>query len=556
MPRASVWLDALEANDAALVRTLASCYGSSAIAADRTSLLRRVLNTFVASFGDAPVRVFRCPARLNLRGMHVDTHGGHLNLMTHQREVFVVSTASADSASEFVNIDATFQPVRCDLTVWSRHSSFDAPWPAFITHEETQRHVRARRGSWANYLEGSLLRARREWRDVPLRGIRAAVGSDIPRGASLSSSTALCLAVYSSVCAWNGKETPRDALIPIAQDIEWFTGARIGTSDQSGMLVPRANELVHFAPEVSRAVPADVRRVPFPDALGILVINSHTERSISGAEQIDYTRNRFAYSLALEILRQEMVKSGVPYERVEMMTRLCDFAAPNLTPFGGARALYRWLLRVPQSLSLVEIRARYTLPALDETYARYFSPLPEYERPDTFAIRGPLLFGIAESERARLFVDALLLGDHEVTGYYMTLGHDGDRRFDAMGIPWSADVSDAELQLLAQRETPVARVPGAYGASSRALDALVDCAVHAGALGASLTGAGIAGTVIALVESAYADRIADAIRTYIAGPAYRALAPKVGNLTENELRESVVLNMSPNAACEITMAAG
>jgi galactokinase len=49
------------------------------------------------------------------------------------------------------------------------------------------------------------------------------------------------------------------------------------------------------------------------------------------------------------------------------------------------------------------------------------------------------------------------------------------------------------------------------------LDALVDCLMNAGALGARLTGAGFGGCVVALVPSSRADAIASA-----ATAAYRA----------------------------------
>ncbi len=549
-PLCSQWQNAISNRDSALLGTLSQCYGTTDVD-DRLALIRRVLDAFVERFGDQRVRIVRCPARINLRGMHVDTHGGFLNLMTHQREVVVVSAVSVDEVSTIVNIDPQFSEIRSDNRQWRSHDAFRAGWSSFITHPDIQQHVAARRGCWDNYIEGSLLRAQYEWPNENLPGICAAVGSDIPRGASLSSSSALSLAMFMSVSAWNAKDMVAENLIPIAQDIEWFTGARIGTSDQSGMLLPRANELINFAPVGKRGNDQGMRRVPFPSDLAVLVIDSRTERSISGAQQIDYTRNRFAYSLALDILRQEMHKSGVALGQLEQFARLSDFAAPNLTAVGGVRALYGWLARVPLSLALAELRTRYTLPLLEESYDRYFGPLPDRERPASFAIRGPLLFGLAESERARLFVDALLQGDHEVTGYYMTLGHDGDRLFDAMGMPWSHDVSDEAVRLLGAQQTPIARVPGTYGASSRALDALVDCAIHAGALGASLTGAGIAGVVIALVEAAYAERIADGIRHHIASDEYRAIAPKAATLSEYEMRGSVVINRAPGPAGEI-----
>ena len=65
----------------------------AALLQERAALARQTLQTFAERFGDCPVRLFRAPGRINLRGMHVDTHGGYLNLMTHQREVLLAAAS-------------------------------------------------------------------------------------------------------------------------------------------------------------------------------------------------------------------------------------------------------------------------------------------------------------------------------------------------------------------------------------------------------------------------------------------------------------------------------
>ncbi|MCC6145159.1 MAG: galactokinase family protein, partial [Candidatus Hydrogenedentes bacterium] len=100
---AGEWLAALQARDGALWQSLASVYGNDsqdAITA-RIPLLIQVLTTLLETCGDGPVRLFRAPGRINLRGMHVDTHGGYLNLMTHQREVVVAVRARDDGQYRF-----------------------------------------------------------------------------------------------------------------------------------------------------------------------------------------------------------------------------------------------------------------------------------------------------------------------------------------------------------------------------------------------------------------------------------------------------------------------
>ncbi|MDZ4860713.1 MAG: galactokinase family protein [Candidatus Hydrogenedentes bacterium] len=543
---ATQWLAAITTCDAALLRALAPIYGASSAVLARLPLLQRVVSAFLDRFGDHDVRIIRCPGRINLRGMHVDTHGGYLNLMTHQRETVVVFTSSKDPTSTVVNIETGFPEVRCDPAQWN--AAKRTAWADFIAQAEVRNRVNAKRGDWSNYVEGAILRARHQWPAHLLGGIRAVAGSDIPRGASLSSSTALSLAVFMSVAASNGQAATPTELITIAQDIEWITGARVGVSDQVAMLFPRANEVFNFAPpfDLSKA-----RKQPFPDGLRLLVINSHTERNLSGADQLRYTRNRFAYSIALELLRSEMLRGGVAEPIVRSMLRLSDFNADALEPFGGNSAVYHWLQQIPESISLDELRARYNIRALDETYGTYFGPLPECDRPDQFNFRGPLLYGLAESERARVFIDAIATANFTKAGRLMTIGHDGDRIVDASGNPWSYPVDNNAVQELSRRNVPIHQVPGAYGASSRALDALVDCSIGAGALGASLTGAGIAGVVLALCRAPDTERIVDAIHSYMETVGSGRLARRPAPLTPDELRSSVVVNQPPASACEL-----
>lgn len=544
-PPASAWLQAVEARSPRLVQALAPIYGSRDGALARLPLVERALRTFCASFGDAAVRVVRCPARINLRGMHVDTHGGYLNLMTHQRETVVVSAVS-DRDWRFVNADISFAPVTVEADVPQAISS----WSAHIARTDVQQRTAKRRGEWGNYVEGAVVRAL--YADAGATPIRAAVAGDIPAGASLSSSTSLSLAILLSILAWNETAGDVEQLVEAARDIEWYAGARIGTSDQAAMLLPGPNELVTFAPTDSGAL-LDLRRLSFPRELAVLVIDSCTTRSLSGAEQVEYTRNRFAYSLALEILRQELARDR-RVGAVASMDRLGTYTADTIAGIGGVATLYGALTRVPLRATLDTLRDRYTLPDLDATYARYFGVLPERERPTRFDVRGPLIFGLAESERARIFRDTLACGNFAEAGRLMSIGHDGDRQVTARGEPYMCDVSDAALREYAARETPIHDVPGAYGAGTPALDALADRAVGAGALGASLTGAGLGGTVVALCTADGAERVEQTMRDYVCSGDYRRLLEHVRGRVERPAAEVVVRNDAPAPAGELPAA--
>lgn len=548
---AGAWLQALEGTEGICWNTLRGVYGpSQEVLRERAHLLRSVLRASQQRFGDLPVRVFRSPGRINLRGMHVDTHGGYLNLMTHQREVVLAVTSSEDDVCTFVNTDPAFDEVSFRLQEMAARPAFRLPWQDFIMAPEVQAEVARKKGSWGNYLKGAALRAQYAFPDSPLRGVCGVVGSDLPRGAALSSSHALCIVTLSALLARNGTTLKTDTLILAVRDAEWYTGARSGTSDQSAEILGERNTLVNVALLAEDFDSSGARRLAFPDELSVLVINSHTQRSLSGADLAAYTRNRFAYSMAMEILRQELRAAGRDDAFVSRMDRLS-----RMTPgvLGGNRPVYALLERIPEELPLAEMRQRYNLPGFDTAYEQYFGGVPEAERPDRIGLRGPLFFGLAESERARLFLPALERSDYETAGRLMNIGHDGDRRVDANGKSFAIDLSDKALQRLAEAETPIAFCPGAYGASSPVLDALVDAALSGGALGASLTGAGIAGTVLALCRREDDESIADAVRRCMATPTYAALAGREGPLSDAELDGAIVVNHAPAGAGELRL---
>ncbi len=406
-----------------------------------------------------------------------------------------------------------------------------------------------RRGHWGNYLEGCVARVQHHWRDTRFTGFNAVVGSDLPRGAALSSSTALSMVFIKAMTACNACAVDDALLIRLGKEAEWYTGARGGMSDQAAMVLGNRDELVNIAIHPDDLDVSGARRVEFPDVLDVLVIDSQTERSLSGAQLVEYTRNRFAYSLAMEILRQEFMEMGLAEGTVRGIRYLSDLGATHLNRFGGARFLYECLRRIPETIAIDELKGRYELPQLDKVYEQYFGTAPVELRPKQIGLRGPLLFGIAESERARAFPDLLRDGAYNRAGALMTLGHDGDRRVTADGAPYRFDVSDEALKGLASEEAPIEDCPGVYGASSVALDGIVDTALAAGALGASLTGGGIAGTVLALCISRDSERVCEAVQGLIGSEDYGRLA----GLAESNRSNAVVVNRAVAPLGEIVL---
>lgn len=521
---------------------------------ERAALVRRTLTAFHQRFGDLPVRVFRAPGRINLRGMHVDTHGGYLNLMTHQREIVLAAALSADGRNILSNAHPSHADTEFVLDTENGNAALEQPWFAFISHPDIRNRVGARRASpariWANYCIGAALRTRHAFPECSLPALKVMVDSDLPGGAALSSSAALSIAALLAYGGYAGRLWSPEHLIQAEQDVEWYAGARVGMSDQAAIALGRPGCLLHIALFADDFTLDGARYYPFPGTLALLVINSYTARNLSGAQRVQYSLNRFAYSMALTVLRAELLRLGWDRDKVRRLDRLS-----RLTPeaLGGPARVYELLQGIPETMDLDTLRRRYAPPGLTESYARYFDGLPPEEQPRQIPLRGPLLFGIAESERARRFPELLQCGDYAQAGALMRIGHDGDRVRGRDGHVFRVAVDDAALAELARKRISLSLCPGNYGASSAALDLLVDVAIEGGALGASLTGAGIAGAVLALCRIEDAGKVSDAVRHCLQSPSYARAADRTSPLSETEVMNAVSVNHAVAGSGELIL---
>ncbi|HEX72092.1 MAG TPA: galactokinase family protein, partial [Candidatus Hydrogenedentes bacterium] len=135
---------------------------------------RPTLDAFYERFGRRPARLFRAPGRINLRGMHVDTHGGFLNLMTHQREVTLAVAPTGTSKSILANAHPDFAEVTFDLAEeWSDMAG--RGWWDAIASPEVAGRARARRSApetaWSNYCIGAALRVAHIKNGLPAGGL-------------------------------------------------------------------------------------------------------------------------------------------------------------------------------------------------------------------------------------------------------------------------------------------------------------------------------------------------------------------------------------------------
>lgn len=537
---ASKWIDFFISHSAEQKRFLNETYGE--VSQNRIPLIVQTLQKFIELFGDKHVFITRCPGRINLRGMHVDTHGGFLNLMTIEQEVILVGHAREDDKFFIYNLEPKHKPFLSSFNTLQNQFSWSLPWKEVCYLNKNKGDTTTH---WHQYITGILLRFAKQINKPLSSGIEAVIGGDIPEGSALSSSHALCIVLLRSLMYNNHYDYEITTQLKMVQDAEWFTGARSGLSDQTAELLGKKDNLlgIRLHPETAEILEREYH--PLPNNISIIIANSRTQRDISSTHASSYIKNRFAYSVALTILREIMKSQGVSLEEAESFQTLADFTPERL---GGIKKLYSLFRSIPHALPVEILFNDFNIPGIRETFERYYGHLPKEEHPQFVPIRGPLVFGICESIRAKHFFEAIQQGDISMAGYLMTLGHNGDRILDTIGNPFHREVTDDMLFVYEDLQIAPYSLTGDFGASTPVLDKLVDIASEKGALGSCLTGAGLGGVVICLCMKRDVSAIKKALQNWLSSDEYAQMLNRPSSLTPEEAEKSVFVHHSTQGA--------
>ena len=178
----------------------------------------RARKAFREAFGYPPGAVAVAPGRMNIVGEHTDYNQGFVLPAAIDRHVAVALR------------------LRRDAQVALRSDRYGAS-------VALQRLPQRRQGNWADYLLGVAREISGRFGEGP--GFEAAVVSDIPVGAGLSSSGALEVAVAVALLAARGIEMAPLAIAQLCQAAEnGFVGARTGVMDQYTALRARGGNAI------------------------------------------------------------------------------------------------------------------------------------------------------------------------------------------------------------------------------------------------------------------------------------------------------------------------
>lgn len=225
-------------------------------------------------FGREPDGAVRAPGRVNLIGEHTDTSDGFVLPMAIDREVRVAYAARTDGVVQLAALDVDDE------------DRFEAAAPH-------------RKEGWTAYAHGvawALAEAGHE-----LRGFDAVFSGDVPRGAGLSSSAALELALARTF-AYAG-ELPWD---PSAMAVACRRAENAWVGVASGIM----DQLISACGEAGSALRIDCRDlstepVPIPAGTRVVILDTGTRRGLVGSaynerrSQVDAA----AAALGVEVLR-------------------------------------------------------------------------------------------------------------------------------------------------------------------------------------------------------------------------------------------------------------
>jgi galactokinase len=218
------------------------------------SLVARTAAVFEAGFGNRAAIFVQAPGRVNLIGEHTDYNDGLVLPCAIDYRTVIAGRPRADRLVRVIAAD------------------YD---DALDTYSLDEPIVRIKAPMWANYVRGVVQQLVQ--RGLPMQGMDMVVSGDVPKGAGLSSSASLSVAVCRLFATLPGFEhlTPVDlALIAQASEND-FVGCKCGNMDQ----ISSASGVEGHALLIDcRSL--EVQPVPIPDDAAIMIFNSHVARGL------------------------------------------------------------------------------------------------------------------------------------------------------------------------------------------------------------------------------------------------------------------------------------
>ena len=238
------------------------------------ALYDRVTNAFTERFGQSPELVVRAPGRVNLIGEHTDYNDGFVLPCAIGPATMIAVRKRDDDIVEVVAADFEDAGDRFDLKTPLERNS---------------------KQPWADYVRGMISALQKEGH--ALSGAQIAIAGNLPKGAGLSSSASLEVALGKAMLALAGTDIDNTRLAQIAQMAECdFVGTKCGIMDQ---LISAQGKDGHALLIDCRSL--ELTDAPIPADVAIMIVHSGVTRELTDGHYNERRRQCEAAASAMGV---------------------------------------------------------------------------------------------------------------------------------------------------------------------------------------------------------------------------------------------------------------
>jgi len=464
---------------------------------EKRELLLSLLKLHKEKFGNEEIIIVRAPGRINLMGRHIDHQGGDVNLIAIDQEIFITAALRNDLKIISYNIDSnSFKNFQFDFS--SLNYNLLKDWKEFLNSEVLLLKFRSPGGSWDNYIKAAYLRIANKYNNDKILGANLCVSGNITIAAGLSSSTALTTGIFHALLELNKIQLSDDEIINLCAEAEWFVGTRGGSSDQIALKLAKKNKIVHI-----KQFPFRKDWIEFPKNSELLIFNSLIIADKSGSKKDIFNERVLAYDVGFNL-----IKMRFPHLASKLLY-LRDFSPDNLNI--SSSEIVSHLSEIPEYLNVNDL-PKIIGSKWEEIIKKYeFNEIPQ-----TIPLRKVIFYGISECERSKKFYKFLKIGDVKSAGKLMYISHNGDRVYhynrNFTSSLYENEADDIKLEKYRESNSTIDQISGGYGCSIPEIDFVVDLVKDFdGVFGAQLSGAGMGGCAMILVDNKKRDIIMNLI---------------------------------------------
>lgn len=507
------WIALIKNQDNPFNSRLERIYGDNQdLKAEAARMCLCCLEKFAEIYGkDSGVIIVRSTGRVNLLGTHIDHRGGSVNPVCI-KEMWLIIEPRDDDLVMLKNVDSERFPdeqfcISDCLPAGEKIRDWDT-W----CYQEFEKRKDDKSINWSNYVRAAVLylqhlNTNNEGIFEPaIRGMNIMVYGDIPIAAGLSSSSALVMGAAEAVIRINSLDIKHADFIEQWGFAEWYVGTRGGCSDHAAIVHGRPGTILHIT-----SFPMSVKGTALPGGHSFVLANSNIEAKKQAGARDVFNSRVAAYVFSLIMIHENFPQYARKIERIRDIN-------PQKLDVDEVR-IYKIIKSLPNSVSRREILN--ILPGHAQKIHRVFRSHAEPE--SGYSIRQICLYGIAECIRADMVSRCLSTGDIKTFGKLMSASHNGDRvtkLVDGQRIQTDNSYPDQRIDALISdlqsgdesriERARLWRQGGGYNVSLPSIDMLVDIALATpGCLGAGLVGAGMGGSIVALVRDENAQLLID-----------------------------------------------